>query len=96
MSKLDKILSTIPHCAITWPMEFGADPTMTQPQPCRIEEEAEGTMVFFSAENADGIADYWDDLKIHPELDAWAEKFGSYFEWENPGAISVFFEGVRA
>ena len=97
MSKLDKILSHIPRCAIEWNRagsEFGYK--LTQPQPVRIEEESRGVMVTFSAENGDGIAEYWDSLRIHPDLEAWAEKFGSYFEWENPGAISVFFEEVQA
>ena len=97
MSKLDNILSHIPACAIKWNRagtDFGH--TLVQPQPCRIEEEDHGVMVIFSAENNDGVADYWDDLKIHQDLEAWADKFGSYFEWENAGAISVFFEGVQA
>ena len=94
--KLDTILSQVPHCAIKWGRNVGDEPTMTQPEPARIEEEAHGTMVIFSAEDADGIADYWQSLYIHPDLKAWADKFGSYFEWENAGAISVFFEGVRS
>ena len=96
MSKLDSILKAIPHCAIKWGREIGDEPTMTQPEPVRIEEETHGVMVTFSAGNGDGIAEYWDDLKIHQDLERWADKFGSYFEWENPGAISVFFEGVRS
>ena len=97
MSKLDKILSHIPACALQYSKAgtmFGHK--LVQPEPVRIEEESHGTMVTFSAENGDGIADYWDDLKIHSDLEAWADKFDSYFEWENPGAISVFFEGVRS
>lgn len=97
MQKLDTILSHIPACAIEWSKAgtmFGHK--LIQPQPCRIEEEAHGTMVIFSAENGDGIADYWQSMFIHPDLEAWAKKFGSYFEWENAGAISVFFEGVRS
>ena len=97
MTKLDQILSHIPACAIQWNRagsEFGYK--LVQPQPCRIDEESHGTLVVFSAEDGDGIAEYWDDLKIHPDLERWAEKFGSYFEWENAGAISVFFEGVRS
>jgi len=96
-TKLDTILSHIPACAI----EYNNAGTMfghkvKQPEPCRIEEESHGTMITFSAEDGNGIADYWADLFIHPDLEAWAEKFNSYFEWENPGAISVFFEGVRS
>ena len=96
MPKLDQILSHIPACAIEWNgagTMFGYK--LIQPKPCRIEEEAHGTMVIFSAENGDGVADYW-SYKINADLERWANKFGSYFEWENPGAISVFFEGVRS
>ena len=96
MLKLDQILGHIPACAIEWNKAgtmFGYK--LVQPQPCRIEEESHGVMVTFSAEDGDGIADYW-KYEIHPDLERWADKFGSYFEWENPGAISVFFEGVRA
>ena len=94
---LDHILSHIPQCAIEY-SEAGTlfGHKLVAPEPCRIEEESHGTMVTFSAENADGIADYWADLFIHADLEAWAGKFGAYFEWENPGAISVFFEGVQA
>ena len=94
---LDNILSQIPACAIEW-SKAGSDfgHKLVAPEPCRIEEESHGTMVTFSAENADGIADYWRDLYIHSELEAWADKFGAYFEWENAGAISVFFEGVQS
>ena len=95
MSKIDQILKAIPHCAIKWGREIGDEPTMTQPKPVRIDEESGGVMVTFSAEDGDGIADYW-RYEINADLERWADKFGSYFEWENPGAISVFFEGVRA
>ena len=94
---LDNILSHIPACAIEYNKagsDFGYK--LVAPKPCRIEEESHGTMVIFSAENADGIADYWQDLFIHADLEAWADKFGAYFEWENAGAISVFFEGVQS
>lgn len=96
MSKLDNILSHIPACAIKWNRagtDFGH--TLVQPQPVRIEEENHGVLVTFSAEDGDGVADYW-RYEINADLEAWADKFGSYFEWENPGAISVFFEGVRS
>ena len=96
-NKLDTILSHIPACAI----EYNRAGTMfghkvKQPEPCRIEEESHGTMLTFSAEDGNGIADYWADLFIHPDLEAWAAKFDSYIEWVNPGTISVFFEGVRS
>ena len=96
-NNLDNILSHIPACAIEW-SKAGSDfgHKLVAPEPCRIEEESHGTMVTFSAENADGIADYWRDLYIHSELEAWADKFGAYFEWESAGAISVLFEGVRS
>lgn len=96
MSKLDKILSHIPACAVEYSKAgtmFGRK--LVQPKPVRIEEESHGTMVIFSTENGDGIADYW-GYEIHADLEAWADKFGAYFEWENPGSISVFFEGVRS
>lgn len=92
---LDTILKSIPHCAIKWGREIGDEPTMTQPEPVRIDERSRGVLVTFSAEDGDGIADYW-RYEINADLEAWADKFGSYFEWENPGAISVFFEGVRS
>ena len=96
MTDLDTILSYIPACAIQYSKAgtmFGY--TVVQPRPVRIEEEAHGVMVTFSAEDGDGVADYW-KYEINADLEAWADKFGSYFEWENPGAISVFFEGVRS
>jgi hypothetical protein len=92
---LDTILKAIPHCAIKWGREIGDEPTMTQPEPARIDEESRGVLVTFSAEDGDGIADYC-RYEINADLEAWADKFGSYFEWENPGAISVFFEGVQS
>jgi hypothetical protein len=92
---LDTILKAIPHCAIKWGREIGDEPTMTQPEPARIDEESRGVLVTFSAEDGDGVADYW-RYEINADLEAWADKFGSYFEWENPGAISVFFEGVQS
>ena len=96
MPKLNQILSHIPACAIEWD-KSGIDSgyKLIKPKPCRIKEEAHGTMVIFSAENGDGVADYC-SYKINADLEAWAKKFGSYFEWENPGAISVFFEGVQS
>ena len=96
MSKLDTILSHIPACAIQYSKAgtmFGHK--LVQPQPVRIDEESGGVLLTFSAEDGDGIADYW-RYEINADLERWADKFGSYFEWENPGAISVFFEGVRA
>ena len=52
--------------------------------------------VIISAEEWNDIegyaADYWGEFRenspwIHPDLEAVAEDFGGYWEWENPGAI---------
>ena len=48
-----------------------------------------------SGENGDGLVDY-DGYEfngylpyIHPDLEAWAEKKGMYWEWDSPGSICL-------
>jgi hypothetical protein len=42
--------------------------------------------LYLSAEEGDGLADYW-EMFIHPELEAWADAKGYYWEWENAGCL---------
>ena len=48
--------------------------------------------LFVSAEHGDGAADYYGDFRggcawINPKLEKLAEKWGLYWEWQNPGCI---------
>ena len=41
------------------------------------------------------FADYYDEFGkgypyIHPDLEAWAEKHGGFWEWENPSNIGFY------
>jgi len=53
----------------------------------------DGTLII-SAENGDGLADYYGEFEdgpyIHPDLEAWAEENGGMWEWESPGAIGFY------
>jgi len=50
--------------------------------------------VFVSAEDGKCLADYYgefsgDDAWIHPALESFADKHGMFWEWQNPGCISL-------
>lgn len=42
-----------------------------------------------SAEDGLGFADYWSDCFVSSELETIASNHGAYWEWENPGVISL-------
>ena len=47
-----------------------------------------------SAEEGDGLLDYYGEFQggypyIHPELEAWAAAEGCFFEWDNPGSVTM-------
>ena len=48
-----------------------------------------------SGESGDGLVDYYGhefndyDSYIHPDLEAWAEKHGCFWEWNDPGSICL-------
>lgn len=50
--------------------------------------------IVLSGEEGDGLCDYYafggDGPFIHPELEAWAEKAGAYWEWESPGGAILY------
>jgi hypothetical protein len=51
-------------------------------------------LLIVSAEEGDGAADYYGEFHdgdpwIDPELEKFAKKNGCFWEWENPGAISL-------
>jgi len=57
----------------------------------RVNEEG---VLQFSAEEGDGLLDYYGDFTgghpyIHPDLEAWAASEGHFFEWENPGIVTM-------
>lgn len=65
---------------------------------CYARSEREGHIIV-SAEDYDDVkgraADYYGEFRggypwVHPELDAIADKYDSYWEWENPGAIILY------
>lgn len=43
-------------------------------------------MLFISAEEGDGAADYYEDF-INPTLENWAKKKNGYLEWMNPACL---------
>ena len=45
--------------------------------------------LYLSAEEGDGLADYYEEFgdAIHPDLTAWADAKGYYWEWENAGCL---------
>ena len=52
-------------------------------------------IVQVSAEYGDDAADYYGEFRggypwINPKLEAFAEKHGCFWEWQNPGAIALY------
>jgi len=50
--------------------------------------------LFVSAEDGGFFADYFGEFRggypwVHPKLESIANEFGGYWEWENPGCISL-------
>jgi hypothetical protein len=95
----DTLIGTMPKCGVTFPASYD-EPVYVMPK-YRVEEHNHGVEIYISAEDGDGVADYWGQWNneipyIHPKLEAWAESHGSYFEWQNAGCIVAFFEGVRS
>ena len=48
--------------------------------------------LFISGEHGDYLIDYYGEVNngdpyIHPDLVAWAEKQGGFWEWENSGCV---------
>jgi hypothetical protein len=55
----------------------------------------EGDVIKVSAEYGDDAADYYGEFRggypwINPKLEAFAEKHGCYWEWENAGCIGMY------
>lgn len=56
-----------------------------------------GALAMVSAENGDGAADYYGEFQgngypyIDPALEAFADKYGVYWEWVNPGQIALYW-----
>ena len=90
----NQILNSLPQCAYSWKgLDYDG---MTHPKVARVEQKSHGVLIVISAENGDGVAEYYQDMYVHPELEAWARRWGSYVDWESAGAVSVFVEGVRS
>ncbi|MBW2561416.1 MAG: hypothetical protein JRE40_11255 [Deltaproteobacteria bacterium] len=48
----------------------------------------------FSAEEGDGLIDYYGEFRggdpyINPELETWASERGGFFEWDDPGSVTL-------
>ena len=57
----------------------------------------EENRLLVSAEDGLGLADYYGEFYdgfpwVHPDLEHWAAKQGSHWEWVNPGAIMLCHE----
>ena len=65
--------------------------------PIQIKPEAwvNDGQLHVSGESGDGLVDYYGhefndyDSYIHPDLEAWAEKHGCFWEWNDPGSICL-------
>ena len=60
-----------------------------------VEKEIQAVFVredgefYLSAETGyPEIADYY-QFTVHPDLEEWASKQGCYWEWENPGCLTL-------
>jgi len=96
---IQALINDLPHCAINWddPRLGAGDDGL--PVKAWAEERENGVMICVSAEEGDGVADYYGefrggDMWIDPRLEAWAEKHGAYWEWYNPGRIDCFIEAA--
>lgn len=54
-----------------------------------------GAIAMVSAEHGDGAADYYGEFRggypyIDPALEAFATKYGMYWDWVNPGQIAMY------
>ncbi len=67
-------------------------PTIDGVKPkARVNEEG---VLQLSAEEGDGLLDYYGESRggypyIHPELEEWAASEGCFFEWVNPGIVTM-------
>lgn len=60
-----------------------------------FHHEGEYDIVKVSAENGDDAADYYGEYRghycwINPKLEALAQKYDAFWEWENPGCIALY------
>ena len=96
---IQALINDLPHCGINWDdPRLGAD-NDGLPVKAWAEEYEHGVMICVSAEEGDGVADYYGEFRggypwIEPRLEAWAEKHGAYWEWCNPGRIDCFIEAA--
>ena len=89
--QLETMLSTMPACGDdfdNW-KDYDNPPPKIKPS-ARIDDN----VIYISAENGDGIADYWgefnDPMFINADLQKWADQYGCYIEWVNPGILAVY------
>lgn len=88
MTKTEKLIATLPELdCIAYIKGRGAVEVKRKP----FAFERDGSL-FISAEEGDNAADYYGEYRggycwINPALEAWAQKRGGYFDWENPGTI---------
>lgn len=52
-------------------------------------------VVHISAENGDDAADYYGEFRggyawVNPKIDTLCEMYDMYYEWDNPGSISLY------
>lgn len=67
-------------------------PTINGVKPHGFVRSGE-TVLRVSGEHGDGLVDYYGPKGysfIHPELEAWADKRGMFWEWENPSNIALY------
>jgi len=51
--------------------------------------------LMISAEEGDGLIDFYGEFRggypyIHPKLEKWATEHGGFFEWDNPGSVTLY------
>ena len=89
---ISKLIESLPSLTA---IGFDSDNNIIEKQVKPYAFERDGCL-FISAENGDNAADYYGEHRggycwINEALEAWAEKRGGYFEWENPGTIVFMY-----
>ena len=92
MKNLETLIGTLPTIAdFEWSREKKDLVKVSIKPSARIADEA----IQIDGDDGKGLIDYYGEYRggypyIHPALEAWAEKNGGHWEWNDPGSISFY------